>query len=87
MIGKQQTTQEKSTKKSTNNYREHKTNALYWHNRPVFQTRNVCDSKYIPEDNTTVSLERKKCECMTMVKIIVNWKKKMNIEETYFDNI
>lgn len=40
------------------NYHEHKTDAFYWHNWPVFQTRNLCDSKYIPEINK-VSLDRK----------------------------
>lgn len=32
----------------TREYHEHKTDALHRHDRPVFQPRNVCYSKYIP---------------------------------------
>ena len=35
----------------TSEYHKHKTDVLHWHNRPVFQPRDVCDSKYIPAFN------------------------------------
>lgn len=42
-------------------YQEHKTNAIHRHHRPVFQTRHVCHSKYIPtrlqEDEKKIHLQ------------------------------
>lgn len=32
----------------TSDYHKHKTDVLHWHNRPIFQPRDMCDSKYIP---------------------------------------